>query len=70
MMTKEEYNYRLLKQASIGYAQSLSNRGYSPQQVEAAVQQYTDPSGLLAKRANTRFNKVAQLVYNTIKGIN
>lgn len=67
-MTNEEFNERMLKQASIGYAQSLLNRGYSPEVVQNAVNTYVHPNGLLAKRASQRNQVVLTKVYNAIKG--
>lgn len=66
----KEVDVRLVKAATMGYAQSLLNRGYSPDAVLASMEAYTNPyNGLLQKRANDRAEFVKQQVYRAIKGI-
>lgn len=68
-MTQEEFNARLVKAASIGCAQSLTNRGFAPNQVVKGIDLYTNPQyGLLQKRASDRIAAVKATLYNAIKG--
>lgn len=68
-MTKEEFNARLLKAAAVGCAQSLTHRGFNPQQVVKGIDLYTNPQyGLLQKRASDRIANVKATLYNAIKG--
>lgn len=68
-MNNEEFNARILKAAAVGCAQSLTNRGFNPENVVQGVDIYTNPNyGLLQKRANDRISAVKATLYNAIKG--
>lgn len=52
-MTQQQYNASMVKAATMGFAQSLINRGATPEQAAALTKAYADPeTGLLAKRAH------------------
>lgn len=68
-MTKEEINVRLVKAATMGYAQSLLNRGFAADAILPAMEAYTNPhTGMLQKRASDRIEAVKAVMYKAIMG--
>jgi hypothetical protein len=52
-MTQQQYQASMVKAASMGFTQSLINRGATPEQAAQLAVAYADPTnGLLAKRAS------------------
>lgn len=52
-MTQQQYQASMVKAASMGFTQSLINRGATPEQAAQLAVAYADPNtGLLAKRAS------------------
>jgi hypothetical protein len=69
-MTEQQYQASMVKAASMGFAQSLINRGATPEQAAALTHQYADPNnGLLMKRANKQHNMVKNVaaIVNAIR---